>query len=263
MRPMLVLPPARLALLLLLLGNNSAEPGAAATVTVTVRPDAAVATVDPREVSFAWDLARLHPKSFQRQGAPGNLNLKSVQVRRLMRELGPYVLRVSGTACDATQFGMDARRHVPMPAAVLGRLRAHIQHPTGVRATDWDVVGDFVGASGADLVLGLNQLTRHWPEQDGAHACAGTPSCQRRLTSLCRASIGRGCQRCIAQHLGELQAAGCQTAGVTEHNLMALHDFCHEAEVPKACAWNPSNAQQWLRYNMNHGLRVYGYELGK
>ena len=222
-----------------------------------------IARVDERELSLTWDLSRLRPESVRHWTSAGNLNLRSQQVQRLVRELRPLVFRVSGTVCDAIQFGADPEdgHHVAMPLVVLNKLREHIQVPVNVHEADWDAVADFVGSTKADLVLGLNQLTRDWPES-GGDGCAFSPSCTRKIAEVCSSLVGPACRKCIVSNLQALEQAGCQTNGVSVHDLRDFHDVCEPDALPKRCAWNPLNARRWIHYNKQKKLRVYGYELG-
>ena len=93
-----------------------------------------------------------------------------------------FVLRISGTACEYTTYGGskpelesigEAAKLTP-PAAwkLLGSSNIDGGTAQGfvVPQSRWDSVLNFSRDTGAELVLGLNQLQRHWPAA-GAKGC--------------------------------------------------------------------------------------------
>ena len=137
-------------------------------VDVVVDVAQPVSTVDAREVSFTWDIYALRHSS----GAQQREKLRSPARQRLMRELRPFVLRVSGTGCENMQLASGP--YIPTPPAVTRLLRSGGggTNPANVTLDDWSDVAKFAAATDASLVLGLNMLLRDWPG-DGSQGCAG------------------------------------------------------------------------------------------
>ena len=153
-------------------GRGFAIPGTKtpteSAVDVVVDVAQPVSTVDAREVSFTWDIYALRHNS----GAQQREKLRSPARQRLMRELRPFVLRVSGTGCENMQ--LSAGPYIPTPPAVTKLLRSGGggTNPANVTLEDWSDVAAFAAATDASLVLGLNMLLRDWPG-DGSQGCAG------------------------------------------------------------------------------------------
>ena len=115
-----------------------------------------------RELSFTWDIYALNARPMS-QASPFNLTDPALQ--RLVSQLQPFMLRVSGTGCENTQLDTGDANYIPLPSTVQSLLR-----PGGggtsqfnVTTTNWDSIGQFAMNVGGDLLLGLNQLLRDWP----------------------------------------------------------------------------------------------------
>ena len=75
----------------------------------------------------------------------------------MVRELRPFVLRISGTGIDGLQLGTPAP-YIATPAAASNLTLRDNMRRENVSVADWDQVAAFAVATGADLVLGFNQL---------------------------------------------------------------------------------------------------------
>ena len=156
-------------------GETATAAAAAHAVSVSVDwATSPVGFVDPRELSWTWDIYSLNPAKF-----PGPFDLRSQALRNLTRQLGPAVLRVSGTGVENAQI--DAGPHnfaPPLPPAVRAVLRSGGGGTAPFNATfaDFDEVVAFAAATRSQMVLGLNQLTRKWPEGGLCHA-SGSGRC--------------------------------------------------------------------------------------
>lgn len=111
--------------------------------------------VDPREVSFTWDIFALAPNPMNKS-VP--FNLSDPVIRHLTAELQPLLIRISGTDCENAEFYDNSKPNasalVPIPSAVNASLRpggggTHLFNAT---ASNWVRVAEFVQAVDADVV---------------------------------------------------------------------------------------------------------------
>jgi hypothetical protein len=135
-----------------------------------------VSIVDPREASITWDIYALKPVPMK---AHSPLDLTNEALIKLVSQLHPFVLRVGGTGGENVQFSGDPATYVAIPNSVVKNLRpgGGGTKPGNISAHDWDTVGTFAKSVGADLVLGLNQLVRHYPEGGASGGCDNHSSC--------------------------------------------------------------------------------------
>ena len=63
-----------------------------------------------RELSFCWDIYALQPNPMS-HNSPFDLSDKPLQ--KLVSELQPFILRVSGTGCENTQLNTGDANYVP------------------------------------------------------------------------------------------------------------------------------------------------------
>jgi hypothetical protein len=138
---------------------------------VHVSTSSPVGTVDAREVSLAWDIYALdHQKGAHTRAALGEPGLRS-----MVRQLRPLVLRISGTGAEGMQLGPPAP-YIPTPPHIANLTLRDPGSRANVSLADWDQVLDFAAAVGADLVLGFNQLLRHWANEQGCAAVGAAGS---------------------------------------------------------------------------------------
>ena len=249
-----LLPTVHLLLLLLLALLLPPHPTAASAVppaptTVTIHVGATLLhTVDPRELSFTYDVYALNPAVFSQ--TQRSFDLASSPLRAMAKALGPSVLRVSGTGIENAQLEGDAASgsFVPLPPpAVRDILRpgGGGTNPFNVTRDDWKQVAAFAAAMGSDLVLGLNQLTRTWPGDALCHAGDAAVGGARG------GAVGVGGAMGVAR--GE-DAGG--NAGRTVGTLRS------PSAAAGGCPWVSRNARAWMEFNRDAGIKVLGYELG-
>lgn len=118
---------------------------------------APVSIVDPRELSWNYGVWMYDHKAFNRQNTA--LNFSSTQLAKLTRQLGKAIWRVGGTKTESAQIEGDDV-FVPLPPDVdpEGRFAQF-----NISKSDWRTFADFMAVSNMDLMLGLNQITRRWP----------------------------------------------------------------------------------------------------
>ncbi len=220
----LVAAPLVAVLAVLLLTPGGCRAGGA---TVVVDLEHPVGDVDAREVSLTWDIYALRHSS----GLGARSTLRSLAMRALVRELRPFVLRVSGTGCENMQLGQPAP-YVPTPPAVTSRLRSGGggTRPANVSLADWSDVTAFAVATGADLVLGLNMLLRDWPG-NGSHGCASSQDSDDRscawIASNARAWIAHN-KKVAGLHVEGYELGnepGCFMPNVNLSGVQAGEDF--------------------------------------
>jgi hypothetical protein len=175
--------------------------------------------VDAREVSITWDCYALAHE----QGQNARAQLADHALRAMVKELQPFVLRISGTGVDGLQLGSPAPYIATPPAAENLTLRDNMRR-ANVSVADWDQVAAFAVATGADLVLGFNQLLRSWPN-DGTHGCAAGPCLWNDSNARAWVQHNRRIPglRVVGYELGN--EPGCYLHTIGLPGAQAAHDF--------------------------------------
>ena len=130
-------------------GTANDDRGPTADVVLTADDATVAATADDRFQSYNIEMVEVTGGSFwapygsdtpQAEYPP--IDLTSVRLRNMTRALGPAYLRVSGTVANSTYFDVDGSTGGAPPEG----------YDTVLTTQQWDGVGDFADAVGAEVV---------------------------------------------------------------------------------------------------------------